>query len=90
MPFKKTNFFPLCVEYVDEIFNPHPHPHIPHMLIIRIFRIFRIRMANPSEKDDHFHDCDDRHDNMAIIDMGWMINDDCDEYHESDGHWTLH
>ena len=42
------------------------------------------------EKDDHFHDRDDRHDNMAIIDMGWMINDDCDEYHESDGHWTLH
>ena len=48
MPFKKTSFFPLYVEYVDEIFNPHPHPHIPHMRIIRIFRIFRIRMANPS------------------------------------------
>ena len=43
MPFKKTSFFPLYVEYVDEIFNPHPH--IPHM---RIIRIFRIRMANPS------------------------------------------
>ena len=41
LPFKKTSFFPLYVEYVDEIFNPHPHPHIPHM------RIFRIRMANP-------------------------------------------
>ena len=41
--FKKTSFFPLYVEYVDEIFNPHPH--IPHMCIIRIFRI---RMANPS------------------------------------------
>ena len=46
MPFKKTSFFPLYVEYLDEIFNPHPH--IPHMRIIRIFRIFRIRMANPS------------------------------------------
>ena len=46
MPFKKTSFFPLYVEYVDEIFNPHPH--IPHMRIIRIFRIFRIRMANPN------------------------------------------
>ena len=46
MPFKKTSFFPLYVEYVDEIFNPHPH--IPHMRIIRIFRIFRIRMASPS------------------------------------------
>ena len=34
---------------VDEIFNPHTHPHIPHMRIIRIIRIFRIRMANPSE-----------------------------------------
>ena len=45
MPFKKTIFFPLYVEYVDEIFNPHPHPHIPHM---RIIRIFRIRMANPN------------------------------------------
>ena len=45
LPFKKTSFFPLYVEYVDEIFNPHPH--IPHMRIIRIFRIFRIRMANP-------------------------------------------
>ena len=45
MPFKKTRFFPLYVEYVDEIFNLHPH--IPHMSIIRIFRIFRIRMANP-------------------------------------------
>ena len=33
---------------VDEIFNPHTHPHIPHMRIIRIIRIFRIRMANPS------------------------------------------
>ena len=31
------------MEYVDEIFNPHPH--IPHM---RIIRIFRIRMANPN------------------------------------------
>ena len=31
------------MENVDEIFNPHSH--IPHM---RIFRIFRIRMANPS------------------------------------------
>ena len=48
LPFKKTSFFPLYVEYVDEIFNPHPH--IPHMRIIRIFRIFRIRMANPSVK----------------------------------------
>ena len=46
LPFKKTSFFPLYVEYVDEIFNPHPH--IPHMRIIRIFRIFRIRMANPN------------------------------------------
>ena len=46
MPFKKTNFFPLYVEYVDEIFNPHPH--ILHMRIIRLFRIFRIRMANPN------------------------------------------
>ena len=46
MPFKKTSFFPLYVEYVDEIFNPHPH--IPHMRKIRIFRIFRIRMANPT------------------------------------------
>ena len=33
------------MEYVDQIFNPHPH--IPHMRIIRIIRIFRIRMANP-------------------------------------------
>ena len=32
------------MEYVDEIFNPHLH--IPHMLIIRIFRI---RMANPKK-----------------------------------------
>ena len=32
---------------VDEIFNPHTHPHIPHMRIIRIIRIFRIRMASP-------------------------------------------
>ena len=46
MPFKKTSFFPLYVEYVDEIFNPHPHTHIPHM---RIIRIFRIRMANPNQ-----------------------------------------
>ena len=46
MPFKKTIFFPLYVEYVGEIFNPHPH--IPHMHIIRIIRIFRIRMANPN------------------------------------------
>ena len=45
LPFKKTSFFPLYVEYVDEIFNPHPH--IPH---IRIIRIFRIRMANPSRR----------------------------------------
>ena len=29
LPFKKTSFFPLYVEYVDEIFNPHPH--IPHI-----------------------------------------------------------
>ena len=43
MPFKNNIFFPLYVEYVDEIFNPH----IPQMRIIRIFRIFRIRMANP-------------------------------------------
>ena len=48
MPFKKTSFFPLYVEYVDEIFNPHPHPHIPHMRIMRIFRIFRKRMASPT------------------------------------------
>ena len=59
LPFKKTSFLPLYVEYVDEIFNPHPHiPHIPHMRIIRIFRIFRIRMANPNQdaigKDEHF------------------------------------
>ena len=47
LPFKKTSFFPLYVEYVDEIFNPHPH--IPHMRIIRIIRIFRIRMASPSK-----------------------------------------
>ena len=33
---------------MDEIFNPHTHPHIPHMRIIRIIRIFRIRMANPN------------------------------------------
>ena len=48
MPFKRASFSPLYVEYVDEIFNPHPHPHIPHMRIIRIFRIFRIRMASPN------------------------------------------
>ena len=42
LPFKKTSFSPLYVEYVDDIFNPHPH--IPHM------RIFRIRMANPSSQ----------------------------------------
>ena len=36
------------VDNVDEIFNPHTHPHIPHMRIIRIIRIFRIRMASPS------------------------------------------
>ena len=35
----------LYVDNVDEIF--HPHPHIPHMRIIRMNRIFRIRMANP-------------------------------------------
>ena len=40
LPFKKTIFSPLYVEYVDEIFNPH----IPHM---RIIRIFCIHMANP-------------------------------------------
>ena len=51
MPFKKTSVFPLYVEYVGEIFNPHPH--IPHMRIIRIIRIFRIRMANPSMVKDH-------------------------------------
>ena len=46
---------------VDEIFNPHTHPHIPHMRIIRIIRIFRIRMASPnvhdtpsSASDQHF------------------------------------
>ena len=44
LPFKNNIFFPLYVEYVDKIFNPH----ILHMRIIRIFRIFRIRMANPS------------------------------------------
>ena len=36
------------VDNVDEIFNPHTHPHIPHMRIIRIIRIFRIRMADPN------------------------------------------
>ena len=35
LPFKKTIFFPLYVEY----------PHIPHM---RMIRIFRIRMASPN------------------------------------------
>ena len=38
----------LYVDNVDEIFNPHTHPHIPHMRIIRIIRIFRIRMASPT------------------------------------------
>ena len=58
MPFKKTSFSPLYVEYVDEIFNPHLHPHIPHMRIIRMFRIFRIRMANPNENTtDTFPSC---------------------------------
>ena len=33
------------VDNVDE--NFHPHPHIPHMRIIHMNRIFRIRMANP-------------------------------------------
>ena len=42
MPFKKTNFFPLYVAYVDQIFNPH----IPQM---RIIRIFHIRMASHSK-----------------------------------------
>ena len=54
LPFKKTSFFPLYVEYVDEIFNPHLHLHILHMRIIRIFRIFRIfriRMASPNDND---------------------------------------
>ena len=35
----------LYVDNVDEIF--HPHPHILHMRIIRMNRIFRVRMANP-------------------------------------------
>ena len=36
----------LYVDSVDEIFRPHPH--IPHMHIIRMNRIFHIRMANPN------------------------------------------
>ena len=43
---------------VDEIFNPHTHPHIPHMRIIRIIRIFRIRMASPNPdapRQKHFY-----------------------------------
>ena len=36
----------LYVDDVDEIF--HPHPHILHMRIIRMNRIFRIQMANPN------------------------------------------
>ena len=42
LPFKKPIFSPLYVEYADEIFNPHPLPHM------HIIRIFRIRMANPN------------------------------------------
>ena len=54
LPFKKAHFFPLYVENVDGIFNPHPQ--IPHM---RIIRIFCIRMANPNNNGDNSDDGDD-------------------------------
>ena len=58
------------VDNLDEIFNPHTHPHIPHMRIIRIIRIFRIRMASPNDNDDHddHDDCEDHdEDGNALV-----------------------
>ena len=54
---------------VDEIFNPHTHPHIPHMRIIRIIRIFRIRMANPNRDPVRWYESVK---NTVLQVVGWI------------------